>query len=62
VLDVIEKIINGIDDMISGLGGLKGVLSVASTLLLNTFGDNIVKNIQRITDNFKQNSGISTLR
>jgi hypothetical protein len=49
--------------MIDGLGGLKGILAVAGNLLINAFGDNIVKNIQRISDNFKlESDSIDTLR
>ena len=58
-LDGFEKILTSVDNTIGAMGGLKGVLSIISTLLLKTFGSDISKAITNLGHNIKVNLGMA---
>ena len=55
--DTLSDTLNIISKLIDSLGGLPGVLGVVSTLMLKSFGPDIVNNMQRIASNLFIDSG-----
>lgn len=55
--DTLSDTINLTSKLIDSLGGLPGVLSVVSTLMLKSFGPDIVNNMQRMASNLFIDSG-----
>ena len=55
--DTLSDTLNITSKLIDSLGGLPGVLSVISTLMLKSFGPNIVNNMQRMASNLFIDSG-----
>ena len=55
--DTLSDTLNITSKLIDSLGGLPGVLSVISTLMLKSFGPDIVNNMQRMASNLFINSG-----
>jgi hypothetical protein len=53
ILNFIEKLINGVDTLIDSVGGLKGVLAIASSMLLKFAAPQISKGIQDAAYNIK---------
>ena len=53
LLDSIEKILTFIDNLIDGLGGLKGVLLTVSTLLMKTFSTQMAAGITNMAHNLR---------
>jgi hypothetical protein len=59
VLSFIEKLINGVDTLIDSVGGLKGVLAIASAMLLKFAAPQISKGIQNAAYNIKGFVGLN---
>ena len=57
--DTLSDTINLTSKLIDSLGGLPGVLSVVSTLMLKSFGPDIVNNMQRMASNLFIDSGVA---
>lgn len=55
--DTLSDTLNITSKLIDSLGGLPGVLSVISTLMLKSFGPDIVNNMQRMASNLFIDSG-----
>lgn len=55
--DTLSDTLNITSKLIDSLGGLPGVLSVVSTLMLKSFGPDIVNNMQRMASNLFIDSG-----
>ena len=55
--DTLSDTLNITSKLIDSLGGLPGILSVISTLMLKSFGPDIVNNIQRMASNLFIDSG-----
>lgn len=55
--DTLSDTLNITSKLIDSLGGLPGVLGVVSTLMLKSFGPDIVNNMQRIASNLFIDSG-----
>lgn len=55
--DTLSNTLNITSKLIDSLGGLPGVLSVISTLMLKSFGPDIVNNMQRMASNLFIDSG-----
>ena len=55
--DTLSDTINLTSKLVDSLGGLPGVLSVVSTLMLKSFGPDIVNNMQRMASNLFIDSG-----
>lgn len=55
--DTLRDTLNITSKLIDSLGGLPGVLSVISTLMLKSFGPDIVNNMQRMASNLFIDSG-----
>lgn len=55
--DTLRDTLNITSKLIDSLGGLPGVLSVVSTLMLKSFGPDIVNNMQRMASNLFIDSG-----
>ena len=55
--DTLSDSINLVSDLTKAMGGLPGVLSVVSTLMLKSFGSDIVNNMQRMASNLFIDSG-----
>ena len=55
--DTLSDTINLTSKLIDSLGGLPGILSVVSTLMLKSFGPDIVNNMQRMASNLFIDSG-----
>ena len=55
--DTLSDTINLTSKLIDSLGGLPGILSVVSALMLKSFGPDIVNNMQRIASNLFIDSG-----
>lgn len=55
--DILSDTLNITSKLIDSLGGLPGVLSVISTLMLKSFGPDIVNNMQRMASNLFIDSG-----
>lgn len=55
--DTLSDTLNIISKLIDSLGGLPGVLGVVSTLMLKSFGPDIVNNMQRMASNLFIDSG-----
>jgi hypothetical protein len=58
-LNFIEKLINGVDTLIDSVGGLKGVLAIASAMLLKFAAPQISKGIQNAAYNIKGFVGLN---
>ena len=50
VLNGVEKVLTGVDDLIDGLGGIKPILTIISALFLKTFSGKIVSSIKSVKD------------
>lgn len=57
--DTLSDTLNITSKLIDSLGGLPGVLSVVSTLMLKSFGPDIVNNMQRMASNLFIDSGVA---
>ena len=55
--DTLSDTLNITSELIDSLGGLPGVLGVVSTLMLKSFGPDIVNNMQRMASNLFIDSG-----
>lgn len=55
--DTLSDTLNITSKLIDSLGGLPGILSVVSTLMLKSFGPDIVNNMQRMASNLFIDSG-----
>ena len=55
--DTLSDSINLVSDLTKAMGGLPGVLSIVSTLMLKSFGSDIVNNMQRMASNLFIDSG-----
>ena len=53
---ILEGTLSTVGNLIDGLGGLPGVLSIVSSLMLNAFGKEIASSIERIAYNIKLSS------
>ena len=53
---ILEGTLSHVGDLIDGLGGLPGVLSVVSSLMLKAFGKDIVDSMERMAYNIKLSS------
>lgn len=51
--DLLAKLLNRVDDLIDGFGGLPGVLSIVGAALTRVFSDQIVQNINNIAYSLK---------
>jgi hypothetical protein len=49
IMDFFSGVINGIDGLVSALGGAGGTLATFGGLFTRIFGDNIAKNVKEIT-------------
>lgn len=52
-LNVIAEVVDGINKMIEGMGGLKAILPLVGTLMLKAFGNNIARSMDNIVYNLK---------
>lgn len=59
VYNGLAKIIDGVKAMTDGLGGLKGVVSLVSTILLRTFGSQLAEGINNSIYNIRSFFGIT---
>ena len=50
ILNGVEKVLTGVDDLIDGLGGIKPILTIISALFLKTFSGKIVSGIKSVKD------------
>ena len=57
ILNGFEKVLKGVDNLIDGMGGLKGVLGVVGALITTVFADGLAKGIQNAVYNFKVFTG-----
>ena len=50
VLNGVEKVLTGVDDLIDGLGGIKPILTIISALFLKTFSGKVVSGVKSVKD------------
>jgi hypothetical protein len=53
---ILEGTLSHVGNLIDGLGGLPGVLSIVSSLMLKAFGKDIVNSMERMAYNIKLSS------
>ncbi len=56
MLNVIEKLLHGVQDLIDGLGGLPGVLTTIGAIALRVFGDQISESLSNTFYNLTYNT------
>ena len=59
LLNTIEKILTYTDQLIDGIGGLKGILAGVSTIILRTFTPQIAQSMQNMVYNVKSFMGVT---
>lgn len=58
ILNTIEKLLQGIDNLIDAFGGLSSIVPFIGTILLKTFGNDLSNSIDRVFTNIYQGSEI----
>ena len=57
MLNGLEKVLHGVDALIDGMGGLKGVLGVVGSIITSVFAKDLAKGIDNAIYNFKVFTG-----